>query len=190
MHNFLFNCDIFDVGAHAGSLSRISIVDMTGAAIAIDDASAADTVLSVKQRVFAANRKLFVRRQRLVYQPGPYGMDALADDETLGGAGVAEDGTAVIDVLIEPLTEAELKKLHKKARYFQDIALLGMCVCLGMVQSVLSFSIVSANNSAMPATAMYFMIIFFHAMIQMFKNSNASFARPCVAEAKNQCSRC
>ncbi len=37
---------------------------MTGAVIAIDDASAADTILSIKQRVFAANRKLHVRRQR------------------------------------------------------------------------------------------------------------------------------
>jgi hypothetical protein len=84
---------------------------MTGAAIAIDDAAAADTVLSVKHRVFAANRKLFVRRQRIVYQPGPYGMDALADDETLGGAGVARDGTAKLDVLLADLTAAEVESL-------------------------------------------------------------------------------
>ncbi len=44
---------------------------MTGAAIVIDDASAADTILGVKQRVFAANRTLFVRRQRLVYYIWP-----------------------------------------------------------------------------------------------------------------------
>jgi hypothetical protein len=43
---------------------RISVIAMTGAVIAIDDASAADTILSIKQRVFAANRKLHVRRQR------------------------------------------------------------------------------------------------------------------------------
>ena len=76
---------------------------MTGAAIVIDDASATDTVLSVKQRVFAANRELPVRRQRLVYRPGPRGLDALADDETLGGAGVAQDGTAELDVLLAEL---------------------------------------------------------------------------------------
>jgi hypothetical protein len=87
---------------------------MTGASIAIDDASAADTILSVKQRVFTANNKLPVRRQRLMYRPGPFGMDALADDETLGGAGVARDGTAELDVLLEPLTEAELKALGEK----------------------------------------------------------------------------
>ncbi len=84
---------------------------MTGAVIAIDDAAATDTILSVKERVFAANRKLFVRRQRLVYQPGPFGMDALADDETLGGAGVAQDGSAKLDVLLADLTAAEVAEL-------------------------------------------------------------------------------
>ena len=84
---------------------------MTGAAITIDDAAAADTVLSVKERVFAANRKLYVRRQRLVYQAGPFGMDALADDETLGGAGVAKDGSAVIDVLLADLTAEQMVEL-------------------------------------------------------------------------------
>jgi hypothetical protein len=87
---------------------------MTGAAIAIDDASAADTVLSVKQRVFAANSKMPVRRQRLVYQPGPFGMDPLADDETLGGAGVARDGTAELDVLVVDLTPDEVATLGKE----------------------------------------------------------------------------
>ena len=80
---------------------------MTGAAIAIDDAAATDTIRSVKERVHAANRELPVRRQRLVYRPGPRGLEALADDETLGGAGVARDGTAELDVLIEPLTDDE-----------------------------------------------------------------------------------
>ena len=84
---------------------------MTGATIAINDAAAADTIRSVKERVFAANRELPVRRQRLVYRPGPRGMEALADDETLGGAGVAQDGTAELDVLVEPLTEDETKRL-------------------------------------------------------------------------------
>jgi hypothetical protein len=87
---------------------------MTGAVIAIDDASAADTVLSVKQRVFAANPKLPVHRQRLVYRPGLRGMDALADDETLGGAGVARDGTAELDVLLADLTEADAAELGEK----------------------------------------------------------------------------
>jgi hypothetical protein len=89
---------------------------MAGAAIAIHDAAAADTILSVKQRVFAANRKLFVRRQRLVYSAGPRGMDALADDETLGGAGVAVDGSAELDVLMADLTEEEAEELDEKVR--------------------------------------------------------------------------
>jgi hypothetical protein len=71
---------------------------MTGAAIVIDDAADDDTIMSVKQRVFAANRELPVSRQRLMYRPR--GIEPLADDETLGGAGVARDGTAVIDVLL------------------------------------------------------------------------------------------
>ena len=89
---------------------------MAGAAIAIDDAAATDTILSVKQRVFAANNKLFVRRQRLVYSAGPRGLDALADDETLGGAGVARDGTAELDVLVADLSAAEAAELGNNVR--------------------------------------------------------------------------
>jgi hypothetical protein len=91
---------------------------MTGAAIAIDDASAADTILSVKERVFAANHELPVPRQRLVYRPGPRGMEALADDETLGGAGVARDGSAELDVLVAPLTYYEVETLSKQVYCF------------------------------------------------------------------------
>ena len=91
---------------------------MAGAAIVINDAAATDTILSVKQRVFALSPKLFVRRQRLVYSAGPRGMDALADDETLGGAGVARDGTAELDVLVADLTAAEAKELgHQVGLY-------------------------------------------------------------------------
>ncbi len=106
---------------------------MAGATIAIDDAAAEDTILSVKQRVFAANRKLFVRRQRLVYSAGPRGMDALADDETLGGAGVARDGTAELDVLVADLTAAEAEELGKKVWPClgrMKIILLSFVLCL------------------------------------------------------------
>jgi hypothetical protein len=94
--------------------SAISVVAMTGAVIVIDNAAATETILSVKQRVFAANRELPVRRQRLVYRPGPRGLEALADDETLGGAGVARDGTAELDVLMEPFTESEISALGEE----------------------------------------------------------------------------
>jgi len=92
---------------------------MTGAAIVIDDASATDTIMSVKARVFAANRELPVRRQRLVYRPGPRGMEALADDETLGGAGVAQDGSAELDLLmgIPVLIKVTIKTLQGKNFY-------------------------------------------------------------------------
>jgi hypothetical protein len=99
---------------------------MTGATIVIDDAAAGDTVLSVKQRVFAANRMLYVRRQRLMYRPSPRGMNPLADDETLGGAGVAQDGSAVIDILMEGLTDAEASDLDMQVQY--DICAF---VCFG-----------------------------------------------------------
>jgi hypothetical protein len=41
-------------------------------------------------------------------------MDALADDETLGSAGVGQDGSAELDVLLEPLTDAEVKALDNE----------------------------------------------------------------------------
>ncbi len=90
---------------------------MAGAAIAIDDAAATDTILSVKQRVFAANRKLRVHRQRLVYSAGPHGMDAMADDETLRGADVAQDGSAELDVLLADLTAEEVAELGPKVLF-------------------------------------------------------------------------
>jgi hypothetical protein len=84
---------------------------MAGATFAIDDAGAEDTILSVKERVFAANCKLPVHRQRLVYTAGPSGMDVLADYETLGDVGVAQDGSAELDVLLADLTEEDLHEL-------------------------------------------------------------------------------
>ncbi len=87
---------------------------MTGSAITIEDASAADTIVSVKHRVFAVNRKMPVHRQRLVYRPGPRGMEPLADDDTLGGAGVAQDGSAELDVLLAELAAADAARYAEK----------------------------------------------------------------------------
>jgi hypothetical protein len=107
--------------------SRISVVAMNGAAIAIDDVSAVDTILSVKKRAFAANEMLDVRRQRLLYSAGPYGMNPLADDETLSGAGVARDGSAELDVLLADLTEAEAaKERDRKVPYGAHVRTLGV----------------------------------------------------------------
>jgi hypothetical protein len=97
---------------------------MTGAVIDIDDASAADKILSIKERVFAVNAKLPVRRQRLMYRPGPHGMAPLADDETLGGAGVEQDGSAELDVLFEPLTDEETKELGREVYTASSAAIL------------------------------------------------------------------
>jgi hypothetical protein len=122
-HSFAFAPAFFCLFEYQmfSNLSRISVITMTGAAIAIDDASSEDTIISVKQRVFAANRKLYVRRQRLVYTAGPRGMDALADDETLGGAGVARDGSAELDVLLADLTPAEVAKLDGQVCFISDM---------------------------------------------------------------------
>jgi hypothetical protein len=42
----------------------------------------------------------------------------LADDETLGGAGVARDGTAELDVLVAELTAVEATELGIKVLFF------------------------------------------------------------------------
>ena len=78
------------------------MIEATGAAIIIEDASAADTIRSIKQRVFAAYCKLPVHRQWIEYRPParPRDIEPLADDETLGGAGVAQDGSANLHVLL------------------------------------------------------------------------------------------
>jgi hypothetical protein len=99
--------------ATSNSHFRILVVAMTGAAIDIDDASPTDTILSVKERIFAANRELPVCQQRLVYRPGPHGIEPLSDDETLGGAGVARDGSAELDVLVADLTAAQAAELGR-----------------------------------------------------------------------------
>ena len=108
--------------------SRITIVDMAGAAIHIEDALPSATVLEVKQCLFLVNRKLHVRRQRLVYTAGPLGMEPLANEMTLGDAGVAQDGSAELDVLLADLTEAEAKAIGPEVwRCFVDSAHFFFC---------------------------------------------------------------
>jgi hypothetical protein len=87
------------------SRSRISVAAMSGFAVELVVA-AADTVRAVKERVFAAHAKFRVDAQRIMYRAGPRGMEPLADELTLGDAGVARDGSAVLDVLIECNTRA------------------------------------------------------------------------------------
>ena len=89
---------------------------MDGVAIVVDAVSAIDTILNVKRRVYELDRKLHFRRQRLMYTPGPFGMDPLANNETLGGAGVAQDGSAKLDVLLPDLTPDEVYDLGHMVR--------------------------------------------------------------------------
>jgi hypothetical protein len=125
---------------------------MTGATIVIDDASASDNILSVKERVFAANRQLPVRRQRLVYRPGPRGMDALADEETLGGAGVAQDGTALIDVLLADLTAAEAKELGEQVWWLPPSDIMSVHVLLAVCHSIPAPCLSAVSLRATPFT--------------------------------------
>ncbi len=94
---------------------------MNGAVISIDGVSATDKIRSVKERVFAANPNFLVRWQRLVYRPGPRGMEPLADGQTLGGAGVAQDGSAELDLLLADLSEAEMAQVGQKVWYWWPV---------------------------------------------------------------------
>ena len=97
--------------------SRISVRAKNGAVIQIDDASADDTILSIKERVFASNRLLPVLRQQLVFSDRPDDIDVLADDETLGGACVAQDGSAELDVQLTIVRKEKARKLGPKVSY-------------------------------------------------------------------------
>ncbi len=83
---------------------------MSGAAVELCVA-ATDTVRALKARVFAANGNFRVDAQHIVYRAGPRGIAPLDDEQTLGGAGVARDGSAVLDVLIEPSKRAIISSL-------------------------------------------------------------------------------
>ena len=116
---------------------------MAGATVAINDAAAEDTILSVKERVFAANRTLFVHRQRLVYTAGPSGMDVLADYETLGDVGVAQDGSAELDVLLADLTEEDLHELGANVwSPLNDVSYVTYCYDMNRFSDNLCFSLV------------------------------------------------
>ncbi len=67
--------------------------------------------------MFASNRLLPVLRQQLVFSDRPDDMDALADDETLGGAGMAQDGTAELDVQLTIVRKEKARKLGPKVSY-------------------------------------------------------------------------
>lgn len=84
---------------------------MRGAHTVLNEVRAADTILEIKRRIRSLNPKLFMRRQRLVYMSGPNGMEPLADDATLGCAGVTQDGSAVLDLLLVDETPAETREL-------------------------------------------------------------------------------
>ena len=95
--------------------SRISVTAKSfgGATLLIQNVSAVDTILTVKEIIFASNRKMHVRRQQLGYKLS-HGIRLLADGETLGGAGLAQDGSAELVMLLDAIPAAEAKKLGRK----------------------------------------------------------------------------
>ncbi len=97
------------MSAHACSAKNFG-----GATYVIDNVTASDTVLRVKEIVFAANRKMHVRQQQLACRLGPHGLRYLANQETLGDAGMAQDGSAELVMRLEALPTAEAKKIGRK----------------------------------------------------------------------------
>ncbi len=92
--------------------------------------------------MFAKNNALRAYRQRLVYSAGPHGMEPLADNETLGGAGVARDGSAKLSMTLADLTDLEIlgeKVSHFFILLFESAARLSFTVhngaCSGMSSS-------------------------------------------------------
>jgi hypothetical protein len=101
-----FSCRI----AH---FSRLSVVPVNLVDIVIHDASACDTIWSVKERVFALNRHMYMRRQRLYFCDS---IEPLADEDTLGRVGVAQDGSARLVLLLRDLSALEEAALGEKVQ--------------------------------------------------------------------------
>jgi hypothetical protein len=96
---FMFNRELSNLCSFS-SLSTITVIHgNSGTAITIANATANDTIRSIKRRVSAANSKFPISRQLL--HASAHDAEPLADDETLGGAGVAQDGTGVLDLVLE-----------------------------------------------------------------------------------------
>ena len=83
-----------------------------GTDVAIANASAKETIASIKRRVLAANPEWPVHRQLVTFAGMP-DMEPLADDLTLDEAGVAQDGSAVLDVVLEWKPEHKLAEFRK-----------------------------------------------------------------------------
>jgi hypothetical protein len=100
---------------------------MQGVRTVLTGVRATDTVLAVKLRLRALNPMLFVRRQRLAYMNGPSGIQPLADDATLGGASVAQDGSVLLDLLLVDETAADTKRLGDEVCCVLDFIYYARC---------------------------------------------------------------
>jgi hypothetical protein len=100
-------------------ISRISVIPATGPAIVINDVLATDTILSVKQRIFAANRTMHPRRQQLINMYGHGMLSAvwLVDDDTLARSSAREGGSGQLAVALERLSDTEAEALGPQVRY-------------------------------------------------------------------------
>jgi hypothetical protein len=89
----------------------LATVTMASATIGIDDASNADSIFDVKQRVLNAQPQDVRASAAARVTADPCGMDALAHGKTLGGTGVAQDGSAELNAQVANLTEADAEEL-------------------------------------------------------------------------------
>jgi hypothetical protein len=102
--------------------SRIAIVESNGRISYLYDMAATDKILYVKECLFRSVRSEPPEfRQQLVFRAGPRGTEPLADNEALGDAGVAQDGTAELDVILRPMTAAEQAELDQEVYHHFDI---------------------------------------------------------------------
>ncbi len=65
-----------------------------------------------------------------MYSAGAFGMEPLADEETLVGAGVAQDGSAEFDVVLANVKAKEARKLGRIVCIPASVLYLMLCVLI------------------------------------------------------------
>ena len=104
---------------------------MAGETLVLDNVLLDNTVLEIKGRVCQVWRHMREHRQRIMFRAGPHGMTPLADEMTLGDAGVTRDGSAVLDVLVLVPTVEEVIQLSDEVLH--HLMCLRVVVCSVMV---------------------------------------------------------
>ena len=95
------------VMGNAEQMINVNVVAMTGKSVLFPISPNA-TILELKRRIQANNEigNLEIYRQRLVYRPGPLGMESLADDLTLDECGIRQ--IAGVEIEVDLLLDGDL----------------------------------------------------------------------------------